>query len=139
MKSEEIKKGLKEIKSFVISEIKNEESNWQKTENRDEIEYKSKWLNIKIPCHNYKKDRNENIIIYLRVTDSYVNPYPPYSIKDIGLSIIRFNWIIKYNVDLFIKNREKRQKMENIVNNWNSFLTKNKSLNRDKKLDKILK
>jgi hypothetical protein len=29
--------------------------------------------------------------------------------------------------------------MENIVNNWNSFLTKNKSLNRDKKLDKILK
>jgi hypothetical protein len=38
MKSEEIKKGLKEIKSFVISEIKNEESNWQKNSNRDEID-----------------------------------------------------------------------------------------------------
>jgi hypothetical protein len=117
MKSDEIKKGLREIKSFVISEIKNEESNWQKNSNRDEIEYKSKWLNIKIPCDNYSSS---------------------YSLKDIGLSKIRFNWIIK-DVDFFIKNREKRQKMENIVNNWNNFLDKNKSLNRDKKLEKLLK
>ena len=136
MKSEEIKKGLKEIKSFVISEIKNEESNWQKNSNRDEIEYKSKWLNIKIPCDNYKKNRDKDITIYLRGTDSYYSS--SYSLKDIGLSKIRFNWIIK-DVDFFIKNREKRQKMENIVNNWNNFLDKNKSLNRDKKLEKLLK
>jgi hypothetical protein len=31
------------------------------------------------------------------------------------------------------------QKMENLVYHWNGFLTKNKSLNRDKKLEKILK
>jgi hypothetical protein len=135
MKSEEIKKGLKEIKSFVISEIKNEESNWQKNSNRDEIEYKSKWLNIKIPC--VSNVATKDITIYLRGTDSYYSS--SYSLEDIGLSKIRFNWIIKYNVDLFIKNREKRQKMENIVNNWNNFLDKNKSLNRDKKIDKILK
>lgn len=71
MKSDEIKKGLREIKSFVISEIKNEESNWQKNSNRDEIEYKSKWLNIKIPCDNYKKNKDKDITIYLRGTDSY--------------------------------------------------------------------
>jgi hypothetical protein len=136
MKSDEIKKGLREIKSFVISEIKNEESNWQKNSNRDEIEYKSKWLNIKIPCDNYKKNRDKDITIYLRGTDSYYSS--SYSLKDIGLSKIRFNWIIK-DVDFFIKNREKRQKMENIVNNWNNFLDKNKSLNRDKKLEKLLK
>jgi hypothetical protein len=135
MKSEEIKKGLKEIKSFVISEIKNEESNWQKNSNRDEIEYKSKWLNIKIPC--VSNVATKDITIYLRGTDSYYST--SYSLKDIGLSKIRFNYLINHNVDYFIRNREKRQKMENLVNNWNNFLNKNKSLNRDKKIDKILK
>jgi len=137
MKSEEIKKGLKEIKSFIISEIKNEESNWHKHESRDEIDYKSKWLNITIPCDDHQKNRDKTIIISLRGTDSYSNP--TYSLKDIGLSKIRFNWLLKYNVDFFIKNREKRQKSENLVSNWNNFLTKNKSLNRDKKLEKLLK
>jgi hypothetical protein len=135
MKSEEIKKGLKEIKSFIISEIKNEESNWHKHESRNEIEYKSKWLTIQIPDN--KKDESKYISIYLSGSDSYYST--TYSLKDIGLSKMRFNWLLKYNVDYFIRNREKRQKMENLVNGWNNFLNKNKSLNRDKKLDKILK
>ena len=134
MKSEEIKKGLKEIKSFIISEIKNEESNWHKHESRNEIEYKSKWLTIQIPDN--KKDESKDICIYLSGGSYYSTTY---SLKDIGLSKIRFNWLLKYNVDYFIRNREKRQKMENLVNGWNTFLDKNKSLNRDKKLDKILK
>ncbi len=133
MKSEEIKKGLKEIKSFVISEIKNEESNWIKHESRNEIEYKSKWLTITIPDN----EKNKDISIYLSGSDSYYST--SYSLKDIGLSKIRFNYLINHNVDCFIRNREKRQKMENLVNGWNNFLNKNKSLNRDKKLDKILK
>jgi len=129
MKSEEIKKGLKEIKSFIISEIKNEESNWHKHESRNEIEYKSKWLTI--------NEKNKDISIYLSGSDSYYST--SYSLKDIGLSKIRFNYLINHNVNYFIRNREKRQKMENLVNGWNNFLNKNKSLNRDKKLDKILK
>jgi hypothetical protein len=135
MKSEEIKKGLKEIKSFVISEIKNEESNWVKHESRNEIEYKSKWLTITIPDN--EKNESKDISIYLSGSDSYYST--SYSLKDIGLSKIRFNYLINHNVDYFIRNREKRQKMENLVNGWNNFLNKNKSLNRDKKLDKILK
>ena len=135
MKSEEIKKGLKEIKSFVISEIKNEESNWYKHESRNEIEYKSKWLTITIPDN--EKNESKDISIYLSGSDSYYST--SYSLKDIGLSKIRFNYLINHNVDYFIRNREKRQKMENLVNGWNNFLNKNKSLNRDKKLDKILK
>ena len=133
MKSEEIKKGLKEIKSFVISEIKNEESNWIRHESRNEIEYKSKWLTISIPGN----EKNKDISIYLSGSDSYYST--SYSLKDIGLSKIRFNYLINHNVNYFIRNREKRQKMENLVNGWNNFLNKNKSLNRDKKLDKILK
>lgn len=129
MKSEEIKKGLKEIKSFIISEIKNEESNWHKHESRNEIEYKSKWLTI--------NEKNKDISIYLSGSDSYYST--SYSLKDIGLSKIRFNYLINHNVNYFIRNREKRQKMENLVNGWNNFLDKNKSLNRDKKLEKILK
>jgi hypothetical protein len=135
MKSEEIKKGLKEIKSFIISEIKNEESNWVKHESRNEIEYKSKWLTITIPDN--EKNESKDISIYLSGSDSYYST--SYSLKDIGLSKIRFNYLINHNVDYFIRNREKRQKMENLVNGWNNFLNKNKSLNRDKKLDKILK
>jgi hypothetical protein len=136
MKNDEIKKGLREIKAFMISEIKNSESNWQKNKNRDEIEYRSKWLNIRIPCDEYKKN-GKDITIYLKGDNSYHTS--SYRIKDIGLSRIRFNWIIRYNVDFFIKNQEERQKMESLVNNWNNFLKNNKSLNRDNKIDKILK
>ena len=134
MKSEEIKKGLKEIKSFIISEIKNEESNWIRHESRNEIEYKSKWLTITIPDN--EKNESKDISIYLSGDDSYYST--SYGLKDIGLSKIRFNYLINHNVNYFIRNREKRQKMENLVNGWNNFLNKNKSLNRDKKLDKIL-
>ena len=130
MKSDEIKKGLREIKSFIIDELKNEDSSWRKHEMRDSIEYNSKWLSITIP-------KNDKVEIELNSGDNYHRT--KYNIKDIGLSKIRFNWLIKYNVEVFIKNKEERQKMENLVGNWNNFLDKNKSLNRDKKLEKILK
>jgi hypothetical protein len=129
MKSDEIKKGLREIKSFIIDELKNEDSSWRKHEGRDSIEYNSKWLSITVP-------KNNKVEIELNNGDSYHRT--KYNIKDIGLSKMRFNWLIKYNVEKFIKNREQRQKMESLVSGWNSFLTKNKSLNRDKKLEKIL-
>ena len=129
MKNDEIKKGLRDIKSFIIDELKNEDSKWRKSIERDFVNYYSRWLDISI----YK---NGHVEIQLN-GDSYYKA--KYSIKDIGLSKMRFNWLVKYNVDKFIKNRERREKMENIVSSWNSFLTKNKSLNRDKKLEKILK
>ena len=130
MKSDEVKKGLKEIKSFIIDELKNEEYSWKKSESTSNVEYSSKWLSITIP-------NNDKVLIELNNSDSYYRI--KYNIKDIGLSKMRFNWLIKYNVEKFIKNREERQKMENLVYHWNGFLTKNKSLNRDKKLEKILK
>jgi len=130
MKSDEVKKGLKEIKSFIIDELKNEESSWKKSESTSNVEYYSKWLSITIP-------NNDKVLIELNNSDSYYRI--KYNIKDIGLSKMRFNWLIKYNVEKFIKNIEERQKMENLVYHWNGFLTKNKSLNRDKKLEKILK
>lgn len=132
MNNDEIKRGLRDIKSFIISEMKNEDSNWRRHEGRDELEYKSKWLIITIPL---KGDRD--IGIWLSGSNSYYSS--SYTLKDVGLSKMRFNWILKHNIDFFIKNREKREKMENMVSNWNSFITKNKSLNRDKKLEKILK
>ena len=130
MKSDEIKKGLREIKSFIIDELKNEDSSWRKHEMRDSIEYNSKWLSITV------NEKSGDVIIELNNSDSYSRT--KYNIKDIGLSKMRFNWLIKYNVEKFIKNREEKQKMENLVGNWNNFLENNKSLNRDKKLEKIL-
>ncbi len=129
MKSDEIKKGLREIKSFIIDELKNEDSSWRKHEIRDSVDYNSRWLSITV------NEKSGDVIIQLNNGDSYRTKY---NIKDIGLSKMRFNWLIKYNVEKFIKNKEERQKMESLVSGWNSFLTKNKSLNRDKKLEKIL-
>ena len=131
MKSSEVKKGLREIKTFIIDELKNEDSSWRKHEIRDSIDYNSKWLSITVD------EKSGDVIIELNSGDNYHRT--KYNIKDIGLSKIRFNWLIKYNVEVFIKNKEERQKMENLVGNWNNFLDKNKSLNRDKKLEKILK
>lgn len=129
MKSDEIKKGLKEIKSFVISEMKNEDSNWRKLSNEILTNYYSKWLDISV-------FKNGNVEINLNNSGLYY--ITRYNIKDIGLSKIRFNWLMKFYVEKFIKNKEEREKMEIMVSNWNSFLDKNKSLNRDKKLEEIL-
>ena len=129
MKSDEIKKGLKEIKSFIISEMKNEDSNWRKLSNEILTNYYSKWLDISV-------SKNGNVEINLNNSGLYY--ITRYNIKDIGLSKIRFNWLMKFYVEKFIKNKEEREKMEIIVSNWNSFLDKNKSLNRNKKLEEIL-
>ena len=129
MKSDEIKKGLKEIKSFVISEMKNEDSNWRKLSNEILTNYYSKWLDISV-------FKNGNVEINLNNSGSYY--ITRYNIKDIGLSKMRFNWLMKFYVEKFIKNKEEREKMEIMVSNWNSFLDKNKSLNRNKKLEEIL-
>ena len=129
MKSDEIKKGLKEIKSFIISEMKNEDANWRKLSNEILTNYYSKWLDISV-------FKNGNVEINLNNSGSYY--ITRYNIKDIGLSKIRFNWLMKFYVEKFIKNKEEREKMEIMVSNWNSFLDKNKSLNRNKKLEEIL-
>lgn len=129
MKSDEIKKGLKEIKSFIINEMKNEDSNWRKLSNEILTNYYSKWLDISV-------FKNGNVEINLNNSGSYY--ITRYNIKDIGLSKMRFNWLMKFYVEKFIKNKEEREKMEIMVSNWNSFLDKNKSLNRDKKLEEIL-
>ena len=129
MKSDEIKKGLKEIKSFIISEMKNEDSNWRKLSNEILTNYYSKWLDISV-------FKNGNVEINLNNSGLYY--ITRYNIKDIGLSKMRFNWLMKFYVEKFIKNKEEREKMEIMVSNWNSFLDKNKSLNRDKKLEEIL-
>lgn len=129
MKSDEIKKGLKEIKSFIISEMKNVDSKWRKYGTK----YDSQWIEILI---SDKSNAVEGAEIKLK-NNSYGSL--TYSIEDIGLSKIRFNWLMKFYVEKFIKNKEKMDKMERIVSNWNSFLDKNKSLNRNKKLEEILK
>ena len=129
MKSDEIKKGLREIKSFIINEMKNEDSNWRKLSNEILTNYYSKWLDISV-------FKNGNVEINLNNSGSYY--ITRYNIKDIGLSKMRFNWLMKFYVEKFIKNKEEREKMEIMVSNWNSFLDKNKSLNRDKKLEEIL-
>ena len=129
MKSDEIKKGLKEIKSFIISEMKNEDANWRKLSNEILTNYYSKWLDISV-------SKNGNVEINLNNSGLYY--ITRYNIKDIGLSKIRFNWLMKFYVEKFIKNKEEREKMEIMVSNWNSFLDKNKSLNRNKKLEEIL-
>ena len=81
MKSDEIKKGLKEIKSFIISEMKNVDSKWRKYGTK----YDSQWIEILI---SDKSNAVEGAEIKLK-NNSYGSL--TYSIEDIGLSKIRFN------------------------------------------------
>jgi hypothetical protein len=61
-----------------------------------------------------------------------------YELKDIGISKIRFYFLLRY-VKGFCKRREELQKKEMLAYRWESFLKRNKVLNRDRKIDEILK
>ena len=51
---------------------------------------------------------------------------------------MRFYFLLRY-VKRFSKRRDEMQKKEMLAYRWETFLGKNKVLNRDRKIDEILK
>ena len=115
-------KTLKDLRSFIIKEVFN--GSWE-TEGRNEY-YTTKYISIK---KGFDDDG-----WYFRLNGG-VDKF--HSFKSVGI-----NNFILYFLFLFIKrnikiNIEKR-KSEGLKNEWNSFLNKNKDINRDRKIDKLI-
>ncbi len=135
----ETEKSLAQLKQFVIREMKSQGADWMEakvgnTYSSDQEGFKSEYLKILRDVKRNNDAESKPYHIYLRNghTD-YV-----YELKDIGLSKIRFYFLLGY-VKRFCKRREELQKKERLAFHWENFLKQNKVLDRDRKIDEILK
>jgi hypothetical protein len=133
-------KSLSQLKRFIVREMKNQSADWEKTKIQpsygpDQKGFKSEYLKIlkEIKRNN---DADDNRPYYIHLCDG--REEYKYELKDIGLSKIRFYFLLQY-VKRFCKRRDELQKKERLAVHWESFLKRNKVLDRDRKIDEILK
>ena len=136
----ETEKSLSRLKRFIVKEMKSQSADWiesrvQRMYSIDQKGFKSEYLKILRDIkRNNDSDDNRPYYIYLcDGRDEY-----KYELKDIGLSKIRFYFLLQY-VKRFCKRRDELQKKERIAVHWEGFLKRNKVLDRDRKIDEILK
>lgn len=136
----ETEKSLSQLKRFIVKEMKSQRANWEKIKIQpsygpDQKGFKSEYLKIlkEIKRNN---DADDNRPYYIHLCDS--REEYKYELKDIGISKIRFYFLLRY-VKGFCKRRDELQKKERLAFHWESFLKKNKVLDRDRKIDEILK
>ena len=131
MKKKDINKSLNEMKKFIISEMKREYANWDKYEGHDEAKvFKSEYIKITI-IKNVGKLTKFFVSFNNNVRELH-------SLKYIGISNIRFYFLLRNVIRLSNRNAEIKRKI-GVSYAWEKFLSRNKDLNRDRKLDDILK
>lgn len=124
----EIEKNLKEIKKFIIKEMKNESAGWVE---HSDGEFSSKWVKLKVT----REMQIEKIYFTLRRGGrSHENRF---ELSEIGLSKFRYNYLLNRYVRKFIKNADVIRRKKFIADEWNNFVSENKDLNRDRKLEEI--
>lgn len=136
----ETERSLSQLKRFVVKEMKSQNAAWEKTKIQpgygpDQKGFKSEYLKI-LKETKRNNDDVDNRPYYIYLCDNG-NQYR-YELKDIGISKIRFYFLLRF-VKRFCKNREELQKREMLAVHWEGFLKRNKVLNRDNKIDEILK
>lgn len=136
----ETEKSLSQLKRFIVKEMKSQNADWmessvQRMYSIDQKGFKSEYLKIlrDIKRNNDDVDNRPYYIYLCDGREEY-----RYELKDIGISKIRFYFLLQY-VKGFCKRRDKLQKKERLAFHWESFLKKNKVLDRDRKIDEILK
>lgn len=135
----ETEKSLSQLKRFIIKEMKSQNADWmessvQRMYSNDQKGFQSEYLKIlKDIKKNNDSDDNPYYIYLCDGREEY-----RYELKDIGISKIRFYFLLRY-VKGFCKRRDELQKKERLAFHWESFLKKNKVLDRDRKIDEILK
>ena len=116
---------LKDLRKFVIKEIINKNSQWS-TEGRKEY-YTTKYVSIK---------KNFDTDLWQFKLNGGVDNF--FDFKSIGI-----NKYFVYILFLFIKRNINKQsnirKNESLITAWSYFLNNNKDINRDSKIDKIIK
>ena len=133
------KNSLSQLKRFIVKEMKSQSADWiesnvQRMYSNDQRGFKSEYLKIlKDVKKNNDSDDNTYYIYLCDGREEY-----RYELKDIGISKIRFYFLLQY-VKIFCKRRDELQKKERLAVHWESFLKRNKVLNRDRKIDEILK
>lgn len=134
------KNSLSQLKRFIVKEMKSQSADWmessiQRMYSNNQRGFKSEYLKI---LKDVKKnnDSDDNPYYYIYLCDG--REEYRYELKDIGISKIRFYFLLQY-VKIFCKRRDELQKKERLAVHWESFLKRNKVLNRDRKIDEILK
>ena len=134
----ETEKSLSQLKRFIVGEMKSQNADWiesnvQRMYSNDQKGFKSEYLKILKDVKKNNDSDDNPYYIYLCDREEY-----RYELKDIGLSKIRFYFLLQY-VKRFCKRRDELQKKERLAVHWEGFLKRNKVLDRDRKIDEILK
>jgi len=119
---------LEDLKKFVISEMKSKNSEWNYFGTYDNhFRYESKYISV------FKKNKNSIDDSFIRFNTNNEKIY----IKTFGLSEIRFDLLITFFIKRFCKHSDKIKHEKHVKYIWDDFLTKNKDLNRDRKLEEL--
>ena len=134
----ETEKSLSQLKRFIVGEMKSQNADWiesnvQRMYSNDQKGFISEYLKILKDVKKNNDSDDNPYYIYLCDREEY-----RYELKDIGLSKIRFYFLLQY-VKRFCKRRDELQKKERLAVHWEGFLKRNKVLDRDRKIDEILK
>jgi hypothetical protein len=116
---------IRDLRKFIINEIISSDSQWS-TEGRTDY-YSTKYI-------SFKKSFDTGLWQFnLSSGDSKFYDFKTIGINNFFLKILFF--FIKRNISKQVNIR----KNESLSNAWNNFLKSNKEINRDSKIDKIIK
>lgn len=113
-------KSVKDIRSFVIKQMLSSE--WTSSGRSDF--YSSDFLTI-------KKDFDKSIWVFSIQDGTY------HEFKDLGINKL-FLYILIFFVKRSDKKRVESRRYDKLKNEWTKFLSKNKDIDRDNKLNKII-
>lgn len=120
----------KEIKQFVITQMK--EADWELDKNSNIKKYKSKHIYI-----NHITDISQKVTFIINIPTGYSNNEFSISRKELNLNYFHFIWLL-IRVKKSCRLVDERKRHNEISWNWNKFLEKNKDLNRDNKINQII-
>jgi hypothetical protein len=120
----------KEIKQFVITQMK--EADWEVEKFNNLNEYKSKHINIQ-----HDTTISQKVTFSIKIPSGYSYENLKLSRKELGINYFRYRFLLK-NVKRSCSLVDKRRREAEISYNWKKFLEKNKDLNRDNKIKQII-
>jgi hypothetical protein len=115
---------IKDLRRFIIREIISKDSKWS-TEGRTDF-YSNKYLTI-------KKDFDGEVWYFKLNTDSKF-----YELRSIGINKI-LQFILIFLIKINVRKQIKLRKNDGLLQSWSQFLSNNKDIKRDNKIDEILK
>jgi hypothetical protein len=120
----------KEIKQFIISQMR--DADWEFEKLNRFNEYKSKHVNI---LHD--TDISQKVTFSIKVPTGYSNNGLKLTRKELGINYFYYRWLLRI-VKKSCKLVDKRRRESEIALNWKKFLEKNKDLKRDSKINQVL-